>query len=119
MPPIVQQTGEASTFSSLYDDVLLPHCSQCHSEKSGQPTTLYFQDPALTYSMLLGITGKGPSETTEMPYVTKNDPAKSFLFLKITGDPKAGARMPLGADPLDEATTAAIQKWIEQGANDN
>lgn len=118
IPPIVKQGGEASTYSSFYEDVLLPRCSSCHKAGS-EDTTLWFDDPQLTYSTLLGIVGTGPSETSEMPYITKNDPEKSFLFLKIRGDASAGTRMPLDGEPLPESTIAAIQKWIEQGANDN
>jgi hypothetical protein len=119
MPPLVTQKGEASTFSSVYEDVLVPRCSNCHSKSSDQPTQLFFDDPELTYSTLLGITGEGPAGTKEMPYVTKDQPEQSFLFLKLIGDPKAGARMPLGAGPLDDETIAVIRKWIEQGANKN
>jgi hypothetical protein len=118
IPTIVEQGGEASTYSSVYQDILRPHCSSCHNA-SAEDTTLYFDDPALTYSTLLGIVGTGPSETSEMPYITKNDPEKSFLFLKIRGDASAGTRMPLNAEPLPDSTIGAVQKWIEQGANDN
>jgi len=118
MPPVVTQEGEASTYSSLYNDVLLARCSSCH-KPGAKDTTLSFADASLTYSTLLGISGSGPSETSEMPYVTKNDPERSFLFLKISGDPKAGKRMPLGGDPLPDSVIDGVRTWIEQGAYEN
>jgi hypothetical protein len=41
---------------------------------------------------------------------------QSYLYLKITGDSRAGARMPLGQPALAEASILAIKKWIDQGA---
>ena len=62
--------------------------------------------------------GSGPSES-KLPFVTHNDPSKSYLYLKVsTEKPPSGGRMPLSA-PLGADAVAAIQTWIAQGAEHN
>jgi len=43
----------------------------------------------------------------------------SFLYLKITGSPIAGVRMPYMRSPLTDTLIATIGKWINQGALNN
>jgi len=52
-------------------------------------------------------------------FVAAFDPGASYLFGKILGIQSSGARMPLGATPLDEAQTTAIREWILEGAANN
>jgi len=51
------------------------------------------------------------------------DPAKSYLYLKITGcDPALGCfgdRMPRSPAGLNDADLSSIRQWIEQGAQNN
>ena len=76
-------------------------------------------DPQTTYDVLLGIRGTGPTQReASLPYVTRNDPEASYLYLKITGAAREGASMPLGA-ALPDAAIADIAEWISQGANNN
>jgi hypothetical protein len=123
MPEPTRQDGEATTFSEVYTKILDPYCRSCHTEGTREPTTFYLDDLQSAYDTLLGIRGSGPSESA-LPYVTKSDPSKSYLYLKISGDASIkGAKMPLGgalptaADGFDAAQ--AIQTWIAQGANDD
>jgi hypothetical protein len=46
------------------------------------------------------------------------DPSASHLFLKILGE-EEGERMPLGGPPLSDVETAALRRWILEGAADN
>jgi Carboxypeptidase regulatory-like domain len=54
--------------------------------------------------------------------VVAGDPAKSFLYLKLGGDPVVadipaiGTRMPPGAPPIDQADLALVRDWILDGA---
>jgi hypothetical protein len=49
--------------------------------------------------------------------IEPNDPAASYLYLKVTGDPSiAGSRMPLGGPPLSQALIDLLRDWIERGA---
>jgi hypothetical protein len=43
----------------------------------------------------------------------------SFLYLKITGNPIAGIRMPYGRPPLPDSLIVLVGKWINQGALNN
>ncbi len=120
MPAAMHQDGEASTFTSVYTNVLEPTCARCHYTGNTQGTTFYMDSLAETYDVLLGISGSGPSEhKLGLPFVTRSDPSKSYLYLKITNDPNIeGAGMPLGAD-LPPGAADALNNWISQGANDN
>jgi hypothetical protein len=119
LPSPTVQDGLATTWSSVYSDVLAPSCAgPCHHLGTIQPTRLYLDDAQVSYDTLLGIRGTGPSESMTLPYVTPDDPTRSFLYLKITGDPSAGSRMPLGGE-LPQASIDAIGQWIAQGANQN
>ena len=98
LPSINHQGGEATTFSSVYRTILVPSCAgPCHHAGTTEKTTFSMDDALQTYNLLLGIHGDGPSENESLPYVTENDPKRSFLYLKITGDAAAGTRMPPGA----------------------
>jgi hypothetical protein len=120
MPTPMHQGGEASTFSSVYAGVLQPRCATCHYTGNKMGTTFYMDELQSTYDLLLGIRGSGPSENQlGLPYVTKSDPTKSYLYLKITGDPAiTGAKMPLGGE-LPQSAIDAVQTWIAQGANND
>ncbi len=60
--------------------------------------------------------------STEEPMLARvkpGDPARSYLFLKITGAPGIdGGRMPKDLAPLDGRSISAIHAWIEAGAPD-
>lgn len=46
-------------------------------------------------------------------------PDSSYLYLKITGNPIAGPRMPFLRPPLPDSLIQTIKSWILQGAKDN
>src|SRR5262249_50544600 len=98
MPAVMHQGGEASTYSSGWSNVLAPSCRFCHRTETTQATTFYLDDPQSAYDLLLGIRGSGPAEKRlGLPFVTAGDPMKSYLYLKVAGDPSIdGAKMPLG-----------------------
>ena len=119
LPEIHHQGGEATTFSSVYEEILVSNCAgPCHHEGTKESTTFVMGDARQTYDVLLGIAGTGPSNALGLPFVTPNAPEKSLLYLKITGEPSAGSIMPPGAQ-LAEGSVAAVETWIRQGAEDN
>jgi hypothetical protein len=76
-------------------------------------------DAAAIRASLVG----SPSTQTRLPYVTPSDPARSYLFRKLTDlcglpceDGRCGERMPRGGDPLDPASLETVRAWIAQGA---
>lgn len=117
--PIKHQDGEAVTYSHVYETILHPSCTApCHFSGTKQPTTLFLDDPDQTYEILLGLHGKGPTGS-DIPFVTRNDPSKSFLFLKISEkNPPVGGRMPLSG-PLKDDQIEEVKTWIAQGAYQN
>ena len=49
--------------------------------------------------------------------IAPNDPANSYLLMKLTNDPRMlESLMPLGDPPLRPATIAVITNWVAQGA---
>ncbi|MFM7141388.1 MAG: hypothetical protein ACKO2K_05675 [Alphaproteobacteria bacterium] len=64
------------------------------------------------------IVGVASGQDAFRDLVEPFDPAASYLLAKITGNGILN-RMPLGQPPLDEPTTAAIRRWIEEGAAKN
>ena len=50
--------------------------------------------------------------------VEPGDATNSYLFMKVTADPRIhGDPMPLNRTPLNAADLALIETWINQGAN--
>ena len=64
-----------------------------------------------SYAQLVGVAS---SQNPGILRVAANDPDNSYLIQKLEG--AAGARMPLGAAPLDPEVIAAIRLWIANGA---
>jgi hypothetical protein len=120
MPQPTAQSGEATTWSSVYVNILQAQCVSCHHAGTVYPTTLYMDDPLSTYNTFLGIDGPGPSETDGgLPYVTKGTPSESYLYLKVTGAAGIqGAQMPLGGQ-LSPGDLDTLTSWITQGAQNN
>ena len=78
------------------------HCLDCHGEFG-------------SYSDVLTIKHK---DLIEDRSVIPGQPDASELYLRLLGDTDNGSQMPLGQDPLDSETIAAIRRWIEAGAPD-
>jgi hypothetical protein len=119
-PSPTHQGGEAVTFSAIYDQILQPSCAgPCHHTSTDQPTVLWMDSPQETYDVLLGISGRGPFENKAMlPFVTRNDPMSSYLYLKLIGKGIEGAQMPLNGS-LPQSSIDSVGNWISQGANNN
>lgn len=63
--------------------------------------------------------GVRSAEEPGKDYVAAFDAGGSFLLDKVLGIQSAGARMPLGAAPLDPSQVDAIRNWIVEGAANN
>jgi hypothetical protein len=117
MPPVTSQGGEATTWSSIYSEILQPYCVSCHRPNSGYVTTLFMDQPDLAYSVLLGQVGNGPTDTTaNMPFISPQNPERSYLYLRVTG--AKSPRMPMNGE-LPQAAIDALESWIAQGAQKN
>jgi hypothetical protein len=70
--------------------------------------------PDTTPSNLVNVPS---SEQPTLLRVMPGDPARSYLFLKVTGAPGIdGGRMPKDDSPLDTESIDAVERWIEAGA---
>jgi len=126
--------------------------SGCHGVASGMPL-VYLGDKMATPSSFAqqvydGIVNKASVEDPSMPYVTKSDPAMSFLMRKMDGDfasltcvadnslfqkyamqysltSPCGGQMPEQLMPLDGDDGGSpgprdqVRRWIAQGAKNN
>lgn len=105
-PPIVE-----ATFESIQDNVFTPICVTCHVG-AGAPQGLRLEE-GMSHAMLVNV----PSvEVPELLRVEPGNPDDSYLIQKIEGTADVGGRMPLGGEPLPQATIDAIRQWITDGA---
>lgn len=108
VPPalkMVRATGnEKVLFSRDIAPVLDQHCAGCHG--NGQPVRARLN--LTTFRGLLRGGDNGPP-------LAPGKAAESLLVMKLkgTGD---GKRMPSGRPPLDDATIAEFETWINEGA---
>jgi hypothetical protein len=103
--------GIKPTISSLQEHVFTPICSTCHggaNPAAGQNLSSIEN----TIANLINVNSSNP----EFKRVLPGDALKSYLYLKVTGDSRAGSRMPLGQPSLPEEAINAIELWIDQGA---
>ena len=112
--PLAQESETSQvepTLEWLQDNVFSSICADCHAganPAAGQNLSTLEN----TIDNLIGVPSSDPAFLRVQP----GAPESSYLYLKITGDPRAGARMPLGRAPLAQDVIDAIKAWIEQGA---
>ena len=99
-------------FQSIQDNVFTPICSPCHSGASA-PKGLML-DAAHSYNLLVGVAS---TESPSLDRVKAGDPGSSYIIIKLTnGAGIVGSQMPLGENPLPQATIDVIRQWITNGA---
>lgn len=87
---------------------------QCHGSGAGGLTLT--SSAAANHAVLVGV-----ESTSESDFVRAEpgDPDNSYVVIKLEGRQSVGARMPLGAPPLDDIDLANIRNWITAGAQSN
>jgi hypothetical protein len=111
-PLAVADTPVAGSLDDLHQRIIAKRCSGqpglCHNGQF-EPN---LATPAMAYAYLVGRPGlEKPDELRVRP----GDPAHSLLIDKLR-DRGVTTRMPLGAEPLDEADIKALEAWIDGGA---
>jgi len=99
------------TLNAIQERIFTPICSGCHggaSPAAGQNLSSIENSIA----NLINIDSSNPLYKRVLP----GSSLESYLYLKITGNNNAGARMPLGQPALDDASILAIKQWIDDGA---
>ncbi|MDX1948362.1 MAG: c-type cytochrome domain-containing protein [Pirellulaceae bacterium] len=101
---VVQATGkETISFSRDIAPVLVKSCVGCHGQNRPSNDFTVF-----TFENLLKGGERGEP-------ILPGKPADSLLIKKLKGTAD-GDRMPRRQPPLDDATIAKFEKWIEEGA---
>lgn len=101
--PVPLRPGDVS-FAAEVAPLLIAQCLDCHGERN--------PEASLRMATLDGLLRGGKSG----PAVTPGRGADSLLVRKLRGVGIEGQRMPLNRDPLTEAQTAMLERWIDQGA---
>lgn len=103
-----------ATFSSIQKNILTPKCvnAGCHPG-GGAPMSL---ESNVAFMNLVNVTSVRYGTLLR---VMPGDAENSVLYLKVAGDPRTGARMPLNLDALSNDKIEAIREWINQGAKNN
>lgn len=104
------------TLSSIQANILTPSCalSGCHDAAS--------DDPGLNLSAgatFGAIVGKPSIENSGQTLVVAGDASKSLFFNVLTSAVGKTPVMPKGLAKLSAAQKAAIEQWINDGAQDN
>ena len=109
-----KRPGDSASCPDIAQAVFLPTCtdSSCHSAQN-QAQGLDLQSPDLA-ARLVGVASTEGAGLLVDP----SSPSSSVLYTKLNAGPAFGARMPLGATPLDSATTACVLAWITAIAAD-
>ena len=111
-PPMDEPVVPA-TFTSVQENVFAPSCalSGCHNDAAF---------PNLSLGQAYANIVNKPSSSPDQPLIKPNDPANSYLYLKVTnGEGISGTQMPKGAAPLSENQLAILAEWIERGASND
>lgn len=107
----------AVSFSRDIVPLLRRTCATCHV--TGSEAGSIALHPGAAYKSLVGV----PSAQSKWLRVKPNAPDESYLVMKLDGTHLdaggTGARMPLGAPPLDDDTRRRIREWIAAGAPNN
>lgn len=104
--------------------------SSCHGTARGSANVfLGKKDGDNDASAIRALLVSKPSkQSPSTPYVTPASPARSYLYLQLTGelcglpdcaDGRCGQIMPRGGDKLDAASLETVRTWIQQGATDS
>lgn len=120
--------GEGVSFSADVQPILTQRCAQggCHAPPLAVPGADFTEGNA--YGSLVDVpslesTLFSASPESILDRVEPFDPARSYLFLKITGCSVEGcflSPMPLAPAPaLGANETAILRQWIEEGAAQN
>jgi hypothetical protein len=96
--------NETISFAKDIAPILIQNCIRCHGTNN-PPADLNLTTIAALFRG--GMRGEP---------VLPGKPEDSLLIKKLKGTAKDGARMPLRAAPLDDATIAKVEKWIAEGA---
>jgi PKD repeat protein len=106
--------GEVDTFTAVQSRIFTASCafSGCHGGSS--PAQGMNLSAGMAYSNIVNVAS---TEQPSLDRIEPNDPASSYLYLKVIDDPSiSGSRMPRGAPALSQELIDLLRDWIERGA---
>jgi hypothetical protein len=117
-PPSDAGNGTALAFSQIQAQVFTPTCAKagCHASSSAEAGLVL--EAGQAYGNLVG---RSSSQRSDLARVQPGDPERSYLILKLRGDPSiTGLRMPQDGPPyLTSEQIEGIAAWIRAGAPNN
>jgi hypothetical protein len=104
------------TLTAVQETVFTPHCARTGCHAGPAPEQGMNLSEGLAYGFTVGV------DSVELPgfkRVAPGNAADSYLYMKITGDPRIFFdRMPL-RDTLTADEIDLVRAWIDAGAEDN
>lgn len=117
-PPSDPGTGTALAFSQIQAQIFTPTCAKagCHASASASDGLVL--EAGQAYGNLVG---RPATQRSNLARVQPGDPDRSYLILKLRGDPSiTGLRMPQDGPPyLTSEQIEGIAAWIRAGAPNN
>ena len=117
-PPSDTVSGTALTFSEIQAQIFTPTCAKagCHAASSAEAGLVL--EAGQAYGNLVG---RSSSQRSDLARVQPGDPDRSYIILKLRGDPSiTGLRMPQDGPPyLTSEQIEGIAAWIRAGAPNN
>jgi len=111
-------SAEPATYEGITAAVMVPRCATAACHGGDVPVAFPELDASTWYDATVGAPSQ---QCASMNLVEPGDPERSYLVHKLRGTQGlvggGGARMPVGDAPLDDAEEAALEAWIENGAN--
>lgn len=111
-----------AVYNALFSNSAAAGCYGCHSGMMNPALNGNFSmiiDKAAAYKGLVGGKSSPEGMCKDMTRVTAGDPMKSLLYLKISGSPPCGMKMPPGGTPLPADVVTLVKDWIMAGAKDD
>lgn len=109
--------GQALTFTQIQTQIFTPVCARAGCHAAGSAPSGLVLEAGQSYGNLVG---RPATENGTLARVAPGNPDRSYLILKLRGDPSiTGERMPLGGPYLTAEQIEGIAGWIRAGAPSN
>jgi mono/diheme cytochrome c family protein len=107
----------ALTFTQIQTQIFTPVCAKAGCHAAGSSPSGLVLEAGQSYGNLVG---RPAAENGSLDRVAPGNPDRSYLILKLRGDPSiSGERMPLGGPYLTSDQIEGIAAWIRAGAPAN
>ena len=106
--------GTAPTLTELQASVFTPNCAipGCHAGPTPEQGMDLSDGQTFAHTVNVDVV-----ELSGYVRVLPGNSADSYLYMKITADPRiVGGQMPFGGPPLSAEQVEAVKAWIDAGA---